>query len=104
MNVIDKLQKVYGIVINEILLLGNLIPSGRACRARDFSDYVFSGRNVPSTPIKRQKLEAQSKAEALHDSLADNAHLEKLIEIIEALYRFDFIAADSLVDALIDSL
>lgn len=54
--------------------------------------------------IKRQKLEAQSKAEALHDSLADNAHREKLIEIIEALDRFDFIAADALADALIESL
>ena len=54
--------------------------------------------------IKRQKLEEQSKAEALHDSLADNAHREKLIEIIEALGRVNFIAADALVDALIDSL
>lgn len=54
--------------------------------------------------IKRQKLEAQSKAEVLHDSLADNTHRKKLIEIIEALDRFDFITADALVDALIDSL
>lgn len=47
LNAIDKLQKVYDFIINNVLLLRDWILLGRALKARTFSDYVFSWLNLP---------------------------------------------------------